>query len=353
VWRAGLTVAIAGVAVLAFPFAAPAAGGPPVGAPATNYLSRLRAVEPARPGVEVAVLEFGNRLQVVNRTGTEVLVYGYENEPYLSIGPNGVFENRRSPASYLNRNRRGTVPVPASADATAPPDWRRVSSGSVARWYDHRVHWMGAIDPPAVRQRPGERHVVVPEWVVAFRHGDIPFTATGRLTWEPPPSPWPWVTLAAVPLGAAVLWLGAARWVGSRSWWPRGLAAGVALLVVVSLGASLGRAWASPGTATDRLAEVVVANPVLTAAWLVGAVSVLLLARRRCSGLYLAALAAVVIGALGGALAGEDLARSQVPSALPTGVARAAVACSIGLGAAVLLVTIVSARRVPGARATR
>ena len=48
---------------------------------------------------------------------------GYQDEPYLRVGPDGVFENRRSPAVYLNANRRGSTAVPRSADPDAEPDW--------------------------------------------------------------------------------------------------------------------------------------------------------------------------------------------------------------------------------------
>ncbi len=42
---------------------------------------------PALPGVTVRVLQFGDELEVVNTTGTEVAVPGYSGEPYLRIGP--------------------------------------------------------------------------------------------------------------------------------------------------------------------------------------------------------------------------------------------------------------------------
>jgi hypothetical protein len=43
-----------------------------------------------------------------------------------------VFENRRSPATYLNRTRDGKTHVPGFADPTAAPEWNRPRSGTGA-----------------------------------------------------------------------------------------------------------------------------------------------------------------------------------------------------------------------------
>jgi hypothetical protein len=349
--RAHVTVAIAYAAVLAFlpAPAAPAGAVGSAGAAASNFATRLRAVTPRPPGVDVAVVEIGNRMELVNRSRTDVVVLGYENEPYLRIGPRGVFENRRSPATYLNRNRQASVPVPESADATAPPDWRRISTERTARWFDHRVHWMGAINPPAVRREPAERHIIVPEWVVTFQYGDTPFEASGELVWEPSPSPLPWLLLAVVPVGAVVLLLGAAVWVRSRSWWPRPLAAGVAALIAVSGAGAVGRAWESAAETAGRVAELARSSPLLLASWAVAAVAVVLLLGRRRAGLLATVLAAAGIAVFGGAAALSDLSRSQIATVLPAGLARATVALSLGLGAALVVVTIVAWRQAPEA----
>jgi hypothetical protein len=66
---------------------------------ATNYETHLVHVTPAPiRGVSVRVVETGSRLELTNTTATEVTVFGsVAAEPYLRIGPNGVFENLESP----------------------------------------------------------------------------------------------------------------------------------------------------------------------------------------------------------------------------------------------------------------
>ena len=57
--------------------------------------------------------------------------------------PNGTVEvNQRSPATYLNEDRFGTTPVPASANAEAQPVWKVQDKTDRLRWHDHRMHFM-------------------------------------------------------------------------------------------------------------------------------------------------------------------------------------------------------------------
>ena len=66
----------------------------------------------------VKVIENGRRLELTNDSSATVVVSGYENEPYLRIGPDGVFENTRSPAVFQNRSLNAPAKVPARYDAT-------------------------------------------------------------------------------------------------------------------------------------------------------------------------------------------------------------------------------------------
>ena len=55
---------------------------------------------------------------------------------------------------------------------------------------------MGGINPPAVRNAPDKRHVIVPDWTVEFMQGATTSAAAGSLVWVPGPSPVPFLLLA-------------------------------------------------------------------------------------------------------------------------------------------------------------
>src|SRR5689334_13455539 len=92
---------------------------------ATNYRTVITGT-PDLPGLEVITIEAGARLQLTNHSGKPVEVLGYNNEPYLEVRPDGVYENIHSPATYLNITIAHVDP-PAHADPTVAPEWRKVS----------------------------------------------------------------------------------------------------------------------------------------------------------------------------------------------------------------------------------
>ena len=188
-WPARLLVVL--VAVLAaLTVAGPASahvGGDIAG---SDFDGRVLSVQPAVPGVTVRVLSFGDDVELVNRSRTEVLVTGYSDEPYLRIGPRGVWRNANSPATYINLDRYGRAVLPPDAAPHAAPRWERVSSQPQYVWHDHRTHWMTqGLLPPSVAADPGHSHVVF-RWTFPIFSGETKSTVTGELTWSPPPSPW-------------------------------------------------------------------------------------------------------------------------------------------------------------------
>jgi hypothetical protein len=170
---------------------APTAAAHTRAAEATSYRSEIEHA-PSIPGVEWRVYAGGTFTEVTNRSGQTLVVLGYENEPYVRVGPEGVFENRNSPATYLNAERYGDVAVPPRADPAAEPEWRRVADGDTHAWHDHRVHWMSPELPPVVAASPGREHLVF-EWAVPFRHAGQDGEVTGSLAWVPGPPVWPWL----------------------------------------------------------------------------------------------------------------------------------------------------------------
>ena len=123
-WVAIRIAAVAvGAIVLVGPAATPASAHTISGPRPTNYRSRVVAIAPAVPGISARIVDLGSRFELTNRSPTEVTVLGYEDEPYLRIGPSGVFENLHSQSTYINRTRaRSTVPAGIDVSPTAVPE---------------------------------------------------------------------------------------------------------------------------------------------------------------------------------------------------------------------------------------
>jgi hypothetical protein len=181
--------------------AAPAGADPPR---PTDYRSSVRTIEPAVEGVRVEVVGGDSFLQATVDEGHEVVVLGYENEPYLRFGKDGtVEENQRSPATFLNRDRQGGSAVPPSADAEADPQWRKVADDGTWAWHDHRIHWMGA-EEPAVDAKGRVTQYGPDGWSVALEVDGVPTVVRGDLVLTDGVSPLP---TAGVLVGVLVLGL--------------------------------------------------------------------------------------------------------------------------------------------------
>lgn len=192
-WLGALAALAAGVlAPAGVAFADPA--GP------TDFETTITSVEPAVPGVEVSVVGGDSFLRLDVEPGIEVVVLGYQQEPYLRIRPDGVVEeNQRSPATYLNADRYGGATPPAGADPTLAPNWRQIGSGGTWSWHDHRAHWMSP-DPPPDAQ-PGEE---IQATTVPLVVDGTPVAVSVRTTLLPEPSQVPLLVGAAAG-GALVL----------------------------------------------------------------------------------------------------------------------------------------------------
>ena len=311
--------------------AAPASAHSVSGVSGTNFETTLRSVAPAVPGLTVKVVEVGSRLEVENRTGQELIVLGYKGEPYLRIGPDGVFENRLSPATYLNRSRKGGTPTEAAEKAkVGDTDWAKVSSEPLARWHDHRIHWMGNINPPDVRSSPNTRHVIKmsgddTQWAVRMKLGTQDVVAKGDLIWQPGPSPLPWFALILVALAVVVV-------VGRGAAWAPAVAAILALLLAIDVFHVVGLGLANAGDIGYRLTKAITQSPYEPLAWLVGILAIVWLRRGRFDGLSLAALSGLQIALFGGVGDLAALSHTVVPFGFGANLARLAVALSTGLG---------------------
>jgi hypothetical protein len=201
----------------------------------TDYRSEIVSITPAVDGVSARIVG-GDAFIELDAPGRSVMVGGYQGEPYLRFDPDGrVWENRRSPAHWLNQDRYSQTAVPAEADAEADPDWHRVGDGGRYTWHDHRTHWMQATPPLGLG--PGDE----------ILDAVIPITVDGqqveirvRSVWLPSPSNVPWIigALVAAIAGAALF-----RPMASR---PR--VALVALVAVSALALVVGlwQTWSLP-----------------------------------------------------------------------------------------------------------
>ncbi|MCU1375843.1 MAG: hypothetical protein JWO68_3129 [Actinomycetia bacterium] len=299
---------------------------------ATDYRARITD----RAGLDVRVVEAGGRVELTNRSAGELTVLGYEGEPYLRVGRRGVFENRRSPATYLNATRTGGQQPPADATADAPPRWVRIGDGPTARWHDHRLHWMSTT-PPAVRQHPDRRQRVA-QWEIPVRVGDRTATVAGEITYVPGPPVWPWLLGAAVAALAVVL---AARRLGVRTV----LLVAVLLLVAADVVRVAGLSLVVVGTAGDRFRQAANVGTVDLVGWGLGMAAAVRLGGRRPDGRMAAGVAAIVLAVVGGVLEWGDLGRSQLATANPAALARACVVAVAGLGLGIAAAVLIDARR--------
>ena len=116
-----------------------------------NFRSEITGIAPAADGLTVDVLNFDDSLRLTNDSGKDVVITGYEDEPYARIAADGTVElNRNSTAYYLNDDRFAEAEVPAGIDPADPPDWERVDGSGTLTWHDHRAHWMSTSVPPQV-----------------------------------------------------------------------------------------------------------------------------------------------------------------------------------------------------------
>jgi hypothetical protein len=149
-----------------------------------HYRSYITRVDPSVPGVSLQVLQFADRLELVNRSGQTVTVYGYEGEPYAQVLADGTVRfNTHSPAYYLNQAFYANVTVPPSASAHASPRWSVVAGTGRLEWHDHRIHWMSPVVPPQVKDQ--NKRTKVFDWQVPIQVGSRRGASAGELFWVP------------------------------------------------------------------------------------------------------------------------------------------------------------------------
>jgi hypothetical protein len=183
---------IIGASTLLVLGAAPALAHTRAGA-ASDWRSVLTTV-PHVEGLEWRLYPAGEYLFLENTGDLPVVIFGYEGEPFLRVGPKGVEQNANSPTTYLSRRRDGDVALPPRADATRAAEWESISPDSSYSWYDHRAHRM-----------PDDTRGDHSTWSVPFESGGERFQLEGELTFDPGPPWWRWIGFGAL-ASVAALW---------------------------------------------------------------------------------------------------------------------------------------------------
>jgi hypothetical protein len=149
----------------------------------SGYVTTVRAIRPAFPGVTAHAAANGADITVRNASHTPLIIEGYQREPYLKVTDHGVWQNKYSPAVYLNKEQF-IDSIPQDVDAKRAPVWVKVSSSSGATWHDHRIHWMNITQPPSVAAAPDRPHLIK-RWTIPIVDGAQRGVIAGTLSWQP------------------------------------------------------------------------------------------------------------------------------------------------------------------------
>jgi hypothetical protein len=310
--------------------ASPASAHTLSGPEPTNFRTRIVSIEPPAPGVSLRVVDLGAELELTNRTSADVVVLGYEGEPYLRIGPDGVFENTHSGATYLNESLQGgVIPEGVAVGADVAPEWRKVSGAQHYRWHDHRAHWMQSGRPPQVAAAPDAFHALSTGHV-RFVHDGTTSDAMIALDWVPGPSGIAWL-----PVGIAAFALAFAAAVSVRGL--RVVAVLVGLLVVLDVSHTIAYELVRPGTNLAKTGQFLANGFVSVLVWIAAVPTIIALWRRRAEALYGAIFVALMIALVGGASDLSVLWHSQLPSAGPDVLTRLEVVLALAIGGGITL----------------
>jgi hypothetical protein len=171
-----LRAALAALPVLALAATAAAHEGNP------SYRSVVTAIEPATPGLQAQVLDYDDRLQLVNRSGRTVVIAGYGGAPYARVLADGTVQvNQRSAGVTLNEDAGQALPVTAVKDKPGPPAWKTLDRTGTIEWHDHRIHYRAGAVAPQVHDR--SQRTLVGRWRVPIVVGGQPGAIAGTLTW--------------------------------------------------------------------------------------------------------------------------------------------------------------------------
>ena len=151
-------------------------------------VSKVTGISPAFPGVSAATTQTSGDVTVLNQGPQTLVIDGYFSEPYIKIDPSGgVWLNDNSPSKAIDNNfSLSTLPSHPEA-AIQPPNWVKQDDLGKYTWHDHRAHWMGGAQPPALgNAHPDASHpYLVQNWTIPISVGGTKGVIKGTLTYEP------------------------------------------------------------------------------------------------------------------------------------------------------------------------
>jgi hypothetical protein len=149
-----------------------------------NMESIITGVTPKTPGISLQVLNRDDRFELTNHSKQDVLILGYQDEPYARVLADGTVEqNVNSPAYYLNDDRYANVEVPSSATAKATPKWKVLDRTGSFQWHDHRMHYMGKGTPGSVKDKAQRQKIQ--DYTIPISIGSAKGAITGAYWWSP------------------------------------------------------------------------------------------------------------------------------------------------------------------------
>jgi len=301
--------------------AAPAQAHPlRYGDDASNWRSVVTNVTPTG-SVRAAMGDGVLRLTVTLGRAQDVVIAGYDNEPFVQLRPSGAFVNSRSSTTYAVKGPQAVIPK--SVDDKAPPAWQRVNTSPTWSWHDVRTHWPGYALPPPVEADQSTRQQVL-SWSVPVTADGVRGAIAGVLDWVPGPSGGAGALIATAGFAAV-----AGLFVWRRRPWI--IAAGLACLLAADVAHSIGMTAGRVGDVGSRLAALPGHGGLPLALWLLSGVALVLLLRRREFGAYAAALLAALFCFTEALPSLAVLWRSQAVNALPVDLTRALIAVLTGV----------------------
>lgn len=310
---AQLLLAASLLAIADAPVAAADAAGP------TDYRTDIVSVDPQTAAIGVEMIGGDSFIGLEQLEPVEIVVFGYQGEPYLRFQPDGrVFENRRSPSKWRNEDRYGTDKLPSFADPDASPEWIEVADDGRYAWHDHRSHWMQSVPPAGAEPDDQVLESVIP---LQINGEAVKITVASYLLAGPSPIPAIVGIVAAVAAAAAVFRSGrVARLLP---------AAGIAAAALV-----LGRiAYRSVPSETQPSALLW----LLPLVALLAALFVVVVRNRLATTVYLDGLAttAGAVLAYWGITRFDALQRALIPSDAPASIDRLVIAASLVAGSVI------------------